>query len=340
MSTPLLQNILNQPEALRAVADYQGSEGYDALMRAAALLKTKKRILLSGMGASLFGCVPLQYALAELGVPGVAIETAELLYFKPAVLDSDTAVVLVSRSGESVEVTKLLPQLRDCGAAVIGIVNVSESTLAARADAAIVLGSPSDQLVAIQTYTGTVAVLALLGAALAGDLDAARAELAETAEALQQSIPASVEGRADWDELLDTSAPLYILGRGSSLGAVAEGVLLMHETAKAPAVGMSVPQFRHGPVEVTDARFRGVVLASHRATFELDQALNGDLICMGGKARLLTLRDIPERFVPVAEVIPLQVAAYRKAELNGVRPGDFRWAPLVTTSETGFGITV
>jgi len=114
----------------------------------------------------------------------------------------------------------------------------------------------------------------------------------------------------------------------------------MHETAKAPAIGMSVPQFRHGPVEVTDGRFRGVVLAADRATFELDQALAEDLIRMGGKTRLLTLRDIPERFVPVAEVVPLQIAAYRKAELNGVRPGDFRWAPLITTSETGFGITV
>ena len=35
-------------------------------------------------------------------------------------------------------------------------------------------------------------------------------------------------------------APLYLLGRGAALGSVHEGALLMHETAKTPAVGMSL----------------------------------------------------------------------------------------------------
>ncbi len=339
MSTPLLENILAQPAALGAIAAYQFAEGATALRRAAELLRTKKRVVLSGMGASLFACQAFQYELARHGVDAAAIETAELLYFTPAVFDSDTAVVLVSRSGESVEVIKLLPMVREWGAAVIGIVNAPESTLAASADTAIVLGSPSDQLVAIQTYTGTVAVLALLGAAMAGGLEAARAELADTPGMLGQFVTSSVASRADWDDLLGTEAPLYILGRGPSLGTVAEGVLLMHETAKAPAVGMSVAQFRHGPVEVVDGTFRAVVLASHGQTLSLDQALVHDLIRMGGKARLLMPQGVPERFAPIAEIVPLQIAAYRKAELNGVRPGDFRWAPLVTMSETGFGLT-
>ncbi len=339
MSTPLLENILNQSEALRSIAAYQFGEGHSALLSAAGLLQSKKRIVLSGMGASLFACQAFPYELARRALDVVALETAELLYFTPVVLDRDTAVLLVSRSGESVEAIKLLHVIRECGAAVVGVMNVPDSTLAANADRALILGSPPDQMVAIQTYTGTVAVLALLGAAMAGDLDRASAELATTAELLKQFVPSSVASRADWDDLLGTEGPLYILGRGPSLGTVAEGVLLIHETAKASAVGMSVAQFRHGPVEVVDSRFQGVVLASCSQTLELDRALVDDLIQMGGKARLVTPPGVPERFAPVAEVVPLQIAAYRKAELNGVRPGDFRWAPLVTTSEAGFGLT-
>ncbi len=339
MSTPLLENILAQPAALGTIAAYQFGEGAAGLRKAAALLRTKKRVVLSGMGASLFACQAFQYELARRGVDAAAIETAELLYFTPVAFDSDTGVVLVSRSGESVEVTKLLSLLRARSAAVIGVVNVPASTLAANADAAIVMGSPADQMVAIQTYTGTLATLALLGAEMARELDVAHAELAATAEMLKQIVPPSVAARADWDDLLGTAAPLYILGRGPSLGTVAEGVLLMHETAKAPAVGMSIAQFRHGPVEVVDRTFRAVVLASHRPTSELDQTLVDDLIHMGGKARLLRPPGVPERFAPIAEIVPLQISAYRKAELNGVRPGEFRWAPLVTTSEAGFGLT-
>ncbi|MDQ2713032.1 MAG: SIS domain-containing protein, partial [Acidobacteriota bacterium] len=108
MSTPLLENILNQANALQAIGDYQFGPGHSSLDEAASILRSKKRIVLSGMGASFFACIPFQYQLAEQGLEVIAIETAELLYFKPTAMDKDTVVVLVSRSGESVEVTKLI----------------------------------------------------------------------------------------------------------------------------------------------------------------------------------------------------------------------------------------
>jgi glucosamine--fructose-6-phosphate aminotransferase (isomerizing) len=347
VSTPLLENILNQAEALTAIAKYQCDQGRPALERAAALLQAKKRIVLTGMGASLFATIPFQYALPEHGLQAAAVETGELLYFLESLIDPDTAVVLVSRSGESVEVTKLLPRLHDRGATVIGIVNVPQSTLASAADQAIVVNSPADQMVAIQTYTGTVALFALLDAAMHGELDRARTEAMQTAAVFQSWIPSCVEASSRWRSFIDCAAPLYLLGRGSALGAVQEGVLLLHETAKSAAVGMSAAQFRHGPVEVVDERFHAVVFGTQAATRQLDRALLTDVARMGGHTRWIGPADdnqslmpwpdgISDRFIPVAEIIPIQVAAYRKAEWNGVRPGDFRWAPLVTTTEAGF----
>ena len=120
----------------------------------------------------------------------------------------------------------------------------------------------------------------------------------------------------------------------------------MHETAKSPMVGMSVAQFRHGPVEAVDEYFRGVVMGTQPATAELDAALVKDLAAMGGEARWIGPDSsaalcswplhLPARFTPVAEIVPLQLLAYRKAELRGIRPGEFRWAPLVTATEAGF----
>ena len=352
MTTPLLENIRNQPEALRAVREYLSGEGRSSLWQAARLLQTKRRVVLSGMGASLFACIPFTYSLLKRSWQAGAFDAGELLYFLQEMIAADTAVILVSRSGESVEVLKLLPELRKRGAAVISVVNVADSTLRAESDETIVLHCPTDQMVAIQTYSATAAAFTLLAAVLAGDLENALADLDDAIRLLIRYVPDCLAASEGWGQFLTAANPLYLLGRGATLASVEEGVLLLHETAKAPAVGMSSAQFRHGPVEVVDEHFRGLVIGTEEKTRHLEGALADDLTSMGGQVRWIGPRatsgkvislcewpkDLPERFSFLGEIVPLQAAAYRKAELNGIRPGDFRWASLVTTSETGFAI--
>jgi len=332
VSTPLLGNILNQPKALQSALGFQ----LETLKKAGDFLESARRIVLSGMGASHFACIPFMHQLAASGLDVVCVETAELLYFNPLKLSRDTAVVLVSRSGESIEVIKLLDKLQRDEIPVLGVVNVPDSTLAKRANYCIHLESPSDQLVAIQTYTCTLAVFGLLSAAMAGELETAKDELAQMIKILETLIPKWVEGRQEWHPFLEGNSPVYLIGRGPAMGAVHEGVLLMHETAKFPAVGMTVPQFRHGPVEVVDSNFRAVVIGNQSATIELDSLLVQDIRAMGGQARWLGPSAIPARFAAVAETIPLQILAYTKAELRGLQPGDFRWATAITSTESGF----
>jgi glutamine---fructose-6-phosphate transaminase (isomerizing) len=352
VTTPLLENILNQPNALREIGEYHFGDGRHSLQEAADLLRGKKRILLTGMGASHFACTPFYYGLAGRGCPVTSLETSELLYFLPRLADSDTAVVLVSRSGESVEVIRLIPKLKESGASILAIVNVPASTLAAEASQTIVMNSPADQLVAIQTYVATLVVFALLEAAMFGELELAKADLERTTDLLAGLVPECVTVSEQWTEFLQGNHPLYLLGRGPAMGAVSEGVLLMHEIAKSPAVGMSVAQFRHGPVEVTDRRFRAIVIGTQPATAQLDAALADDLTKMGGQVRWIgpeinranvvsLMRwpaEMPRRFSAAFETLPLQLAAYRKAELEGITPGSFRWATAVTTSEAGFAV--
>jgi glutamine---fructose-6-phosphate transaminase (isomerizing) len=351
MTLPLVENILAQPEAIRTVAAYQFGAGKDAVLQSSALLRSRRRIILSGMGGSLSACIPVAHYLASKGVLVPVIETSELLYSYAATVDESTAVILVSRSGETVEVTKLLPILKERKAAVIGVTNVPGSTLASRSTQSVCVHSPPDQLVAIQTYTATLIVLLLLGAAFYDEFNSnLRSELDVTANALSSWIPECFKTSSGWNSFLEARSPLYLLGRGASLASVAAGVLVLHEVAKASAVGMSAANFRHGPVEVVDQQFHGVVFGSDRGTAELDAALAEDLGSMSGDVRwigppvqtrkLVPLcpwpANVPDRFASVFEIIPLQIAAYRLAERRGVIPGEFRYAPAVTMSETGF----
>lgn len=349
VSTPLFENILAQPDALQSVLDRQSSGGLSALTQAAAILRQSKKIILTGMGASLFACVPLRYLLSRYGASVSVVETAELLYFLDAALDDQTSVVLVSRSGESIEVIKLLDILEVRGCKTIGIANVESSTLLARTTAAILLGSPADQLVAIQTYIATVATLLLLGSALGNELDHAFAEMRTAVDVLRAYLPVCVQASQHWQHFQGI-APVYLLGRGPSLASVYEGVLLMHETAKSPAVGMSIAQFRHGPVEVAARGIRAVIIGTQRATLAHDRQLASDLTLMNVDARWIGPLDgapkipalipwpqhVPELSQPIFEIIPLQLLAYRTAELHGITPGDFRWAPAITNAESGF----
>ena len=348
---PLLaQNILAQPDALRAVRAHHFSNDREALVRAADLLRASKRIILTGMGASLFGCAPLSVFFAGRGVVAEVVETAELLHFATAPLDESTVVVVVSRSGESVEAVKLLPVLRQRRTKVIGVTNVPRSTVARGATVAVLLGSPADEFAAIQTYAATVATLLLLGAACFLDLyGGVKAEFDQAIEALAAWVPECMRWSGGWPSFFATSAPVYVLGRGASLAACSMGALLMHEVAKAPAVGMSAGQFRHGPVEAVNEQFRAVVLGTQSATREIDRALAEDLLRIGANVRwigpamegspvqaLYAWPDVPERFAPLAEIVPLQIAAYRTAEWRGLPLGKARFAALVTDSETGF----
>ncbi len=347
----LLENILRQPEALRSVAAYQLGPGRAALTRCAELLTRGKRVVLSGMGASLNACIPASYLLAERGAVVSVIEASELLYFVSGMLDAETTVVLVSRSGESVEVTKLLPKLKERGCRAIGISNVPGSTLERDATESIVVNSPPDQLVAIQTYTATLATLELLAAESCGELDRAEDELEKTI-GITGSLLADSAASVHWDELMACEAPLYLLGRGPSLASVNAGLFLMHEVAKMAAVGISAAQFRHGPVEVVNENFRAIVFGSQAATAELDLSLAEDLIGMGGCIRWVGPmarrsnvasfwrwpNDIPHRFAQILEIIPLQLLSLRLAQARGVALGTFRFAPAVTLSETGFAV--
>jgi glucosamine--fructose-6-phosphate aminotransferase (isomerizing) len=349
VNSQLLDDIAAQPAAFASIAAHLKDRQED-LERAAKVVADQPKLLITGMGASLFACMPLPYLLSPLGIDARVIETAEVLHFLPSLVNARTAIVMVSRSGESIEVLRLLELADAAGAAVIGISNVPGSTLAKRSTCPLLLNCPPDQLVAIQTYSATAAAIAVLSAAVSGHLRAALDELAALPPLLDSWIKNCLHSSENWTDLTHPGAPLYLLGRGAAMASVQEGVLLMHEVAKTPCVGMSIAQFRHGPVEAAGPSLRAVVIGTQSQTASLDKQFATDLARTGSQVRWLGPepspseapslckwpQDIPAGFASVFEAIPLQVLAYRIAEAHGVEAVPFRWAPAITASETGF----
>jgi len=352
MQSPrFLLDIQSQPSSLRRVFDHQIGKGKHALLEAAQILRAGRRVILTGMGASMYAAIPLEYFLSANGIDAIAIESAELLHYR---LRScrDAVVVLASRSGDSIEITKLLDRLQ-VQTVTIGITNEADSTLARRADCSITVNSLADEMVAIQSYTGTLLALLLLGSAATNKLESTCSAVELALQTLPGLINHGLETIAEWDGFLDPKATVYLLGRGPSWGSVLEGVLLFHETAKAAAVGMPAASFRHGPVECVDEGFRSLIFAPEGPTRDLNLCLARDLVRFGGRVRMIgperegtefphwcRTPDVPEVLAPLAQIIPVQFAALRLAQLKGLAVGRFRYTPHVTRDESSFAPTI
>lgn len=333
----MLADIEGQPASLRQVSAHQFGAGASDVQAAASMLGEARRIIFTGMGSSFFAALPAVRHLAAYGGVAEATETSELLHFGLDAVDTSTAVVLVSRSGETVETMRVLPHLLARGARVIGVTNVPGSRLARESTHCILLNSLPDKMVAVQSYSASLAVLLLLAeATLQRPLDAWRSSLDETCDLLAVAIPSAVAESEAWMEFLRPTPVVYLMGRGPSLASALEGALLFNEAARTPSSAMSGAQFRHGPVEIVDSALRAIVFASQEATRALDLALASDLKAMGAGVRVCNASGAPSPFQPLVEIVPVQVAACALALSKGLDPGDFRFATLVTATESGF----
>jgi len=337
MTNRMIDNILSQPLSLAEVCAWQLGDGAPALAAAASVLRGARRIVFTGMGTSLFATLPAACFLQARGISAESVDSSELLHFLHPSIRPGDAVVVVSRSGESAEVVKLLPLLRERGLPVVGLTNFADSTLARQSTHALAMKCRADRMVAVQSYTSSLTVLLLLAASVMNDpLDPWRAAIEKTVQELEVETRRQIAAKNEWTGFLSDAEVVYLLGRGPSLASCHEGALLFHESCRLPAIGMSTGQFRHGVVEVADRRTRAIVFASQRRTEELDLALASDLRSMDAQVRVCRGHAPAPGLETILEIVPLQVAVCYLAQAKGWEAGDFRHSALVTNTEAGF----
>ena len=343
MNEPVMvQDIRNQPASLAGVLDYQLSAGREALGRVAEQIHAACRVVVTGMGASLFAAMPFANSLSGHGIDARIVEASELLHYQSE-LCRNAVVVLVSRSGESIEILKLLPILRELGAVAIGVTNEPGSVLAKSVDTTVLVNSRNDEMVAVQTYTGTVLAFLLLAGTVHGEpVDRMRLDGETVVRSCADLVTRFLDGDFGWRDFFESTRVVHVLGRGPSLASVHEAALLFNETAKLPSVAATPGSFRHGPVEIVDQNFRAIVFATQDKTRELDLRFASDLSRIGAKVNVVgpggtwPIQRTTAMYLPVLEIVPLQVAALRAAELRGVHAGQFRYVSKVTATEVGF----
>src|SRR5258708_8326064 len=163
--THFLNDILRQPAEIKRTIDFLLGAGGPALDAAATAIRRARHVYLTGIGSSWHAALTAG-PLCHLGGPPVYMEdAADLLQF--AAIPPGSAIIVISRSGRSVEIVKLLAKVRNCGVTVIGITNSADGPLAKDAQIPIVVPVEMDHAISVNTYSTLAATVGILPSAIA-----------------------------------------------------------------------------------------------------------------------------------------------------------------------------
>lgn len=337
-----LHDVLDQPRALaETLRGLHSSPGLDELIGRIGD-GWPARIVLTGMGSSLHGLYPLHLRLVDAGRAVVSVEASELLHYQPRLLGDGVLLVLVSQSGRSAEIVRLL---ETCGDRVVtlGVTNTADSPLARQTTASLVTHAGAEATVACKTHLAAQMALAWLGTALTGGDPAGDREALESARSgVGHYLIRWREHVEELASLMGGTRALYYVGRGPSLGTARTAGLITKEATHRPSEGMSSAAFRHGPMEMLDEGVVVLVFAGEPRTRPLNETLVKDVAAAGGRAFLvaedaeraaLRLPSVPSLVRPVVELLPVEMVTLALAALDGREAGTFRIGGKVTTTE-------
>lgn len=344
--TKLYRDILNEPTELSKSLTYTFDDGSAALEEAARILKNAQHIYVVGIGSSWHAGMAVLPFFSTASRPAVLCDASELLHFGDVA--ENAAVVVLSRSGKSTEIVKLLPRFTARKAKIVAITNTPESPLAQQAHVVLKMMAAFDNAVSVSMYS----TMAMIGGLLAHAADSS-VDNSLVAE-LQNAIAEAGARLGCWKEQiensdwLDTKAPSYLLARGASLASCHEGRLLWEEAAKLPASAMSTGNFRHGPQEVIREGMRVILWIEREKMRVQDLALAADLRKLGVRVfaigqnlpatsgdLVLQIPPIPAEWQFILDIIPVQIAAECLARLGNQNCDGFRLCPYIVEDEGG-----
>lgn len=345
--TKYFEDILKQPEQLLFSLDYTLNSGWPEVEKAIGLIRTANTIYISSIGASLNAGLAIQSTFNEAGIPTHLCDSSEFLHFTN--IPENAVVILLSRSGQSVEVVKAVSKCRDAGSKIISITNSAESALGLKSDVCLLTQVDFDHSISVNTYTSII----LTGQLLASAFKASFSKV-EISKSMKQTLNQVIPEIPRWKEIIDQSDWLnkdyssYFLARGTNLASAFESMLIWQEGAKQPASAMTTGAFRHGPQEVLINRINIGIWIDQEIARENDFKLINDMHAQG--VRILTIGnklpadlkglkiEMPEirySFQPIINIIPMQLAVDCFATLKGEDCDSFRFCNFVVEHEGG-----
>ena len=350
----MLREIYEQPATLAATLDHYVKDGQFRADTCSDIrqwfVAAKGEIVIAASGSSRHAGLVAELLIEDLSGIAVDVEYASEYCYRSEKSLKNAAVVVISQSGETADTLAALRKAKSAGHQTLAVTNVAGSSMAREASVSFpTLAGVERAIPATKSFSAQLLVLhliALLAAESRGALEPSIVaenlqRLTELPDLLEQQLP-------QWEVQISQLAEEYqsyknflFLGRGVHYAIAREGALKLKESSYLHAEGYPGGELKHGPnALVSDATPLVMVATVDRSDpdavlrYEKMLRLMRDMKIQGanivaianaGDSEVsaianvtITVPELPEAILPVAEVVPLQMFAYFMAIKNGI----------------------
>lgn len=304
-------------------------------------LRNINRIILIACGTASYACLVGEYMLEEYaGIP-VEVELGSEFRYRKPIIDSKTAVIAVSQSGETADTLASLLEAKRKGALALGIVNVVGSAISRETEAGVYNhAGPEIAVASTKSFISQIIVFALLTVYFGRTRDMSLVMGKRITEEIQKLPPLMETVLKNSQKIKELSKKyskyknFLFLGRKYNYPIAKEGALKLKEVAyKIHAEGYAGGEMKHGPIAMIDENFPCFFIIPSDSVYEKMwsnmeeiKARNGKIIAIAteGNEDVKNLVDdviyIPktlEMLTPILSCMPLHLfAAYMGIELG------------------------
>ena len=296
--------------------------------------KDINRIILTGMGTSLYACEVGQYFIESLANIPCQTEDASELRYKDSPIDENTLLISVTQSGETADTLGAMSLFQTKGCKQILISNSVGSAASRIADIEININSGIEIGVAsTKSFTGSILSLLFLAIKLGTDKSTLSIHEAESLILDSTKLPDLMNQVVEMNPQIEMMAKKYskynhflYLGRGFNKPVAFEGALKLKEVSYIHAEGYSAGQMKHGPIALVDNNIPVIAMAltdnyyeKMRNTIQEIKARSGILIGLVTRGNydldgliddVIEIPECPKYLTPFLTIIPLQLFSY------------------------------
>lgn len=300
------------------------------------------RLKIVACGTAFYAGMVAKYWFEQIAKLPVELDIASEWRYRGTPVEKDSAIIVISQSGETLDTLEALRLARQQGYPSLGILNVPESTMAREVDTALFTkAGPEIGVASTKAFTTQLATLAALALHAAQVRGAITPEERRALTGHLREIPARMAEALRLEdaikniamEIYDARDVLY-LGRGMMYPIAMEGALKLKEISYIHAEGYAAGELKHGPIALIDEDVPIILLAPPDRFLEKTLANMQEVAARGGKVLLIsdaegikragtgaawtiTMPPCDPFVAPLLYSVPVQMLAYHIAVLKG-----------------------
>ena len=341
----ILKEIFEQPRAIWDTVRGRVSGG-DIIFEDFKLtdldIKNIKKVFITGCGTSWHAGLIGKFMIEGISRIPVEVDISSELRYRNPIINSDTLIIAISESGETVDTIAAMRNGKKNGAKTVSICNTIESSLSRESGSTInIHAGPEISVASTKTFTSSLSALYILSVYLAKLKGVINDN--ETAGLINDivAVMGKIEDVMGLEEEIEGLSKMFYekkgflyLGRGINYPVALEGAMKMKELSYIYAEGYPGGEMKHGPIALIDEHTPVIILAPKNSLYEKSLidieevkarngvvivfATEGDTEVMKRARHVLYVPHASEYLFPIIMSIPLQFLAYYVALRRGL----------------------